>query len=243
MSLGSKNAPCTWLSMRATGTTSEPRRGHARRVRPCPRSRSGVAAWNAAECQVHAALQVLEVAARCGRVVVLTLVLVLAGLMELGSVVVCSLFSRLSDSIEARDQHAGAASLRPGVRHPSLLARNPFSLHLTYPTDFAYLSAGRGGKGVGVCEQRERFVARDRGLVERVCVVTSPETVLARPWSDLHAVCSGRTPVSTHEPDMCVSCRSGDVSWRANTRGACKVHTVLLKQSRRSHQYCGHTRI
>ena len=145
--------------------------------------------------------------------------------MELGSVVVCSLFSRLSDSIASRDQHAGAASLRPGVRHPSLLARNPFSLHLTYPTDFAYLSAGCGGKGVGVCEQRERFVARDRGLVERVCVVTSPEAVLARPWSDLHAVCSGRTPVSTNEPNMCVSCRSGDVSCREN------AHTVLLGKS------------
>ena len=134
--------PYPWRSMRATGTTSEPRRGHAQRVRPCPRSRSGAAACNAAECKVREALQVLEVAARCGRVVVLPLVLVLAGLMELGSVVVCSLFSRLSDSVEARDQHAGAASSRPGVRHPSPLARNPCSLHLTYPIDFAYLSAG-----------------------------------------------------------------------------------------------------
>ena len=72
-----------------------------------------IACGNATEEQVYEDLQVLEVAARCGRVVVLPLVLVLAGLMELGSVVVCSLFSRLSDSIEARDQHAGAASLRP----------------------------------------------------------------------------------------------------------------------------------
>ena len=50
-------------------------------------------------------MQVLEVAARCGGVVVLPLVLVLAGLMELGSVVAYSLFLLLSDSIAARDQH------------------------------------------------------------------------------------------------------------------------------------------
>ena len=129
-------------------------------------------------------MQVLEVAARCGRVVVLPLVLVLAGLMELGSVVVCSLFSRLSDSIEARDQHAGAASLRPGVRRPPLLARESCTLPRTYSPDLAHPSAGRGGKGRGDRAQRARGVASHCRPVERVCSMTSPVAVLARPWSD-----------------------------------------------------------
>ena len=144
----------------------------------------------------------LEVAARCGRVVVFTLVLVLAGLMELGSVVVCSLFSRLSDSIEARDQHAGAASLRPGVRHPPLLARKSCTLPRTYSPDLAHPSAGRGCMGDGVRAQRAPEMARDRGPGEHVCGMALPEAVLGRVWSDLHVVCSARTPVSAGELNL-----------------------------------------
>eukprot|EP00966_Prymnesium_polylepis_P134727 3113843-Prymnesium_polylepis.4 len=48
--------------------------------------------------------------------------------------------------------------------------------------------------------------------------MASPEAVLGRVWSDLHAVCSAGTPVSAIELDMCVSGRSGDDVGRANTR-------------------------
>ena len=202
MSLGSKNAHYPWHPLRPTGTTSEPRRGHAQRVRPCPRSRSGVAACNAAECQGYADLQVHEVAARLARVSVFTLTPMLAGLMEIGFVVVCSLFSRLSDSVEARDQHAGAASSRPGVRRPPLLARKPCTLPRTYSPDLTHPSAGRGCTGDGLRAQRAPEMARDRGPGEHVCGMASPEAVLGRVRSDLHVVCSARTPVSAGELNM-----------------------------------------
>ena len=174
---------------------------------------------------------------------VFTLAFVLAGLMEVGSVVASSLFLLLSDSLSARDQYAAAGSSRPGVRRPPLLARKPCPLPRTYPSDLVHPSAGRGGKGDGCRAQRARGVASHTRPVEHVCSVTSPVAVFARPWSDLVAVCSCRTPVSTHEPDLCVSCRSGGVSGSANTRDVQTCIRCCCEKSRRSHQYCGHTRV
>ena len=90
---------------------------------PCRSRRSGGPCCTGAAFIVGGALALLEVAARCGRVEVFTLPVVLAGLMEPGSVVAYSLFLLLSDSISARDQRAAAGSSRPGVRRPSLLAQ------------------------------------------------------------------------------------------------------------------------
>ena len=149
---------------------------------------------------------------------VFTLPVVLAGLMELGSVVASSLFLHPYDANAARDQRAAVASLRPGVRCPLLLARWPCHLPRTYPTDLAHPSAGRGGKGDGGRTQRARGVASHGRPVEHVCGMASPEAVLGRPWSDWDAICSYRTPVSMYEADMCMPCRSSVVVGNANTR-------------------------
>ena len=92
---------------------------------PCSSPGSGVTRLTSAASIRTLLLAGARVATRCGRVEVFTLVFVLAGLMEPGSVVAYSLFLLLSDSNAARDQRAAAGSSRPGVRRPSLLARKP----------------------------------------------------------------------------------------------------------------------
>ena len=157
--------------------------------------------------------------------------------------VVCSLFSRLSDSIEARDQHAGAASLRPGVRHPPLLARKSCTLPRTYSPDLAHPSAGRGCMGDGVRARRAPEMARDRGPGEHVCGMALPEAVLGRVWSDFHVVCSARTPVSAGELNIGVSGRSGEDVGRANARDVQMFIRCSGEKSCRSHLYYGHTHV
>ena len=118
----------------------------------------------------------------------------------------------------SRSTCAGAASLRPGVRRPPLLARKPCHLPRTYPSDLVHPSAGCGCMEDGDRLQMACSVASHSRPVERVCSMTLPEAVLARVWSDWDTVCSFRTPVSAGELDMCVSWRSGVVVGSANTR-------------------------
>jgi hypothetical protein len=113
-------------------------------------------------------MQVVEVAARPGMMQVFTLPVVLAGLIKLGSVVASSLFLHPTNAFAARDQRAGAASLRPGVRRPPLLARKPCHLPRTYPSDLVHPSAGCGCMGDGDRLQMARGVIGHSRPVERV---------------------------------------------------------------------------
>ena len=185
-------------------------------------------------------MQVVEVAARPGMMQVFTLPVVLAGLIKLGSVVASSLFLHPTNAFAARDQRAGAASLRPGVRRPPLLARKPCHLPRTYPSDLVHPSAGCGCMEDGDRLQMACSVASHSRPVERVCSMTLPEAVLARVWSDWDTVCSFRTPVSAGELDMCVSWRSGVVVGSANTRDVQTCIRCCCEKLRRSPQYCGH---